>query len=147
MIKKKIKYKKRKKRLAFKRAHDFWAGVATSSLISALFMLIFVDTSFEVKAILIAFLLIKGIFLFYLNSSSKIINISLKSLKFWKKKKKIDDYSIAIEHKTLIEMVESKNKIEDALKEIEGLNSDQKITEFINFINDQNDNHNRIWKN
>jgi hypothetical protein len=145
---KKRHIKKKKKRLAFKRPHDFWAGVATSSFISMLTFLIFVDLTLEIKALLFAVLLIKILFLFYLDASSKILRISLKQLMFWKKKTQtIEEYSVAIEYQTLIEMIESKKKLEDALKMIEGLENDKKISEFIKFMNDQNNNHNRIWKN
>jgi hypothetical protein len=130
---KKRHIKKKKKRLAF---------------ISMLTFLIFVDLTLEIKALLFAVLLIKILFLFYLDASSKILRISLKQLMFWKKKTQtIEEYSVAIEYQTLIEMIESKKKLEDALKMIEGLENDKKISEFIKFMNDQNNNHNRIWKN
>lgn len=142
------KISKKKKRIAFKRPHDFWTGFALSSFIFTIILLIALDVNIEIKALFVAFLCITGMFLYYLDSSSKIIKVSLKTLMFWKKKEhNVEEYSVAIEYETLIEMIESKKKLEDGLKMIEGLESDKKIGEFIRFMSDQNDNHNRIWKN
>jgi len=140
------KKNKKKKRLAIKRPNDFWAGFAFASLMVSIILLFILDMPMEAKAGVCAFLMIVVLFLYYLENTSKIIKISLKTLLFWKKDNDtIEKYSVAIEYETLVEMIESKKNLEDALKMIEGLETDDKINKFIKFVNNNNDNN--IWKN
>lgn len=142
----KKKENKKKERLAIKRPNDFWAGFAFSSLIVSIILLVVLDMPIEVKSCMVALLVIVALFLYYLETTSKILRLSLKSLMFWRKDNDtIEKYSVAIEYETLVEMIESKKNLEEALKMIEGLETDQKISEFIKFIN--NNNNNKIWKN
>ena len=61
----------------------------------------------EIKSAAIAFFGIVFMFLYYLETTSKIIKISLKSLLFWRKDNDtIEKYSVAIEYETLVEMIE-----------------------------------------
>lgn len=141
-----LKKKKNKNRIAFKRTHDFWAGFALASLIACIILLFVWKIDFETKSFLLAIIGVEAMFLFYLNKTSKIIKAAGRSLLFWKKKHTIHDYSVAIEYKTLNELVESKRNLEEALKMIKGLEDDHKINELIKYINNNN-NNDRLWKN
>jgi len=143
-MKKKINTHK-KKRIAFKRPHDFWTGFVCAFFIVFLTCIFIPNMSDLLKSIILALILITGSFVFYVNKTSKIVKASFKSLLRWKKKKSVEEYSVAIEYQTLLDMVESKKKLEEALKMVEDLESDQKITDFIKNI--KNNNNKDIWKN
>ena len=145
MMIKRFKNRKKTTRIAFKRSSDFWTGFLSAITIVTILYTIFSNNDIEIKALLSTISIILIGLIYYTNSESKIIKVSLNPFKIWKKRNHIEDYSIGLDYKSLINMIENKKKIEEGLKMIKDLENDKKITDLIKMMNENNGN--KIWKN